>query len=123
MKCRVIVLCLFVLYSASCAKGPKPGEESENTQPAPVIELTPGEARVASSGNAIAFKLLGMIEEEGNFMISPLSLNFAMAMAWNGAAGNTAGQIQKALGFPQESPFDVNLYFKKSNLLIQINEK
>lgn len=113
MKCRVIVLCLFVLYSASCAKGPKPGEESENTQPAPVIELTPGEARVASSGNSIAFKLLGMIEEEGNFMISPLSLNFAMAMAWNGAAGNTAGQIQKALGFPQESPFDVNLYFKK----------
>ena len=115
----ILLLCMLVLTSASCNKEPDPVDQPQD-KPAPEILLTTGETKVSSTGNLLAFEFLEMITREEvisgkkeNIMISPLSLNLAMAMAWNGATGNTKDQIKEALGFVGDTDQDVNSFFKK----------
>ncbi len=106
----------FVLNIQSCEKGKSTPEKSEPIE----ILLTSGETKVASHGSSIAFTYLANIAQQEtidnkykNVMISPLSLNFAMAMCWNGADGQTKEQIKNTLGFAGSSDEEVNGYFKK----------
>ncbi len=85
-----------------------------------VIQLNSGEAFVAQASNVTAPKLLDEImkqekkdDEFKNVIISPFSLNIALAMTWNGAAGTTKSQMQEFLGFAGSSEDHVNNYFKK----------
>ncbi len=116
MKWFSFTICLVVLNAASCEKETT---LNETTEP-PVIMLTSGETKVSSNGNLLAFEFLDMITQDQatsgeikNVMISPLSLNLAMAMAWNGAQGNTKEQIKDALGFTGITDQDINGYFRK----------
>ncbi|TRY91065.1 hypothetical protein DNTS_035784 [Danionella cerebrum] len=54
----------------------------------------------------------------GNMFFSPLSVSAALAMVKNGAAGNTAQQIQKVLGFPED---DAEVQGAFSKLLCEMN--
>ena len=62
---------------------------------------TPDEmTRLARSSNAFAFDLYrGLGPGAGNRAISPASVSTALAMAWAGARGGTAEQMQRVLRF------------------------
>ncbi len=112
----ITITCLIFLSSSSCEKQ---NSQAEIPDP-PTIILTKGEAQIAASGNLTAFEILGMIQKEQptdpdnpNIMISPLSLNLSMAMAWNGASGNTKSQIKNSLEFHGDSDKDVQSFFNK----------
>ena len=56
--------------------------------------------RLARSNNAFAFDLYrGLGPGPGNRAVSPASITTALAMAWGGARGETAAQMQRVLRF------------------------
>jgi len=114
---RILIIPLFfTFYISSCQK-----LESEATNSDPVkIELTQEEAKVAGANRSGGVQLISFISEKEsisnkreNIIVSPLSLNLALAMTWNGAAGQTKAEIQKVLGLDGMVEEDVNNYFKK----------
>ena len=88
------------------------GEETEKTQP---LKIASDSALVAQ-GNAFAMKLFATANaqnpDDENVVLSPLSLNMALAMVWNGADGDTKTAIQTAMGMENYAPQEVNEYFK-----------
>jgi serpin B len=81
------------------------------------IELSSTESKMADEGSAFAAELFAIVHEneteKENIVISPLSLNMALAMVWNGANGETKQAIQKAMGMSDYPQSEVNAYFKK----------
>jgi serpin B len=51
------------------------------------------------------------LSADENIVLSPLSLNMALAMVWNGANGDTRQGIQQAMGMQDYSQAEVNNYF------------
>ncbi|MDR0507815.1 MAG: serpin family protein [Dysgonamonadaceae bacterium] len=81
------------------------------------LDLSPAEMKLTAEGQVFGIELFSAVNanetDKENIVISPLSLNIALAMVWNGANGETKSAIQKAMGmsnYPQE---EVNAYFKK----------
>lgn len=63
--------------------------------------------RLARGSNAFAFDLYrGLGTGPGNRVVSPASVSIALAMAWGGARGGTAEQMQRVLRF-EGSPEEV----------------
>ncbi|NMC64837.1 MAG: serpin family protein, partial [Acidobacteria bacterium] len=57
---------------------------------------------IASASNQFAFDLyLNLKDSEGNIFFSPFSLSTAMAMTYEGAAGQTAQEIKQVFHYPQ----------------------
>jgi len=83
------------------------------------IELSPVEIRLAEENQVFGMDFLAAVlaedRDKDNVVISPLSLNMALAMVWNGAAGETRTAIQQAMGMSDYQPEEVNAYFKKLN--------
>ncbi len=66
------------------------------------IVLTRGEQEMVSNNNVFAFNLFANVKEKlskgKSFMISPLSVTYALGMLNNGADGQTKEEINKMLG-------------------------
>lgn len=106
-------LCLFLfclLTAASCnitaVAVPKVKKPISITSPTPKnsltkVSLSEEQQAYVNSGNAFAFKCLAELYKEQNssMVFSPLSLQYALAMAVNGASGETAKEITTALGY------------------------
>ncbi|MDR3219972.1 MAG: serpin family protein [Dysgonamonadaceae bacterium] len=110
----LVLLALTGLFLSACDND----SNGESTFQEPIkINLSGSELQMANEGNAFAAKLFSAIyeneEEKENIVISPLSLNMALAMAWNGAGGETKQAIQKAMGMGDYPQTEVNAYFKK----------
>ena len=92
--------------------------DENNSSEAPIkLDLSATETELTGEGQIFGMDLFSAVSAENkdddNIVISPLSLNMALAMVWNGANGETKEAIQKAMGmsaYPQE---EVNAYFKK----------
>ena len=74
------------------------------TGPQPITNLpralTASEQQLVQSNNRFAFKLLREIsrqQPDGNLFISPLSVEMALAMTYNGAAGETRDSMAQVL--------------------------
>jgi serpin B len=88
----------------------------EPLKPRHDIVLTLAEQSVVAGNNAFAFDLLRTVtagDDNGNILLSPLSLTLALAMLDNGADGTTHDEIRSALGFGDASRDDANGYFRK----------
>jgi len=71
----------------------------------------PAEKSLASAQNGFGFKLFSQLtagEGSENVFISPTSVAFALAMTWNGAAGETREAMSRALELQEMSLDDVN---------------
>lgn len=71
----------------------------------------PPEREMAESIDAFGFNLLALLQSENpdqNVVISPLSISLALGMTYNGAGGDTAAAIRRALVLPGENPEQVN---------------
>jgi len=72
-------------------------------------------AKMTNSVNHFSMEFFATAHEElkadENIVLSPLSLNMALAMVWNGANGDTRQGIQQAMGMQNYAQEDVNNYF------------
>lgn len=80
------------LAADDLTKNVKPSKEA----PQSVAEENSGDALVGLSD--LGLRLLAMELEEGNPLLSPLSISQALSMTANGAAGNTLSQLEVLLG-------------------------
>ena len=64
--------------------------------------LSDAERAIGASGNAFTFGLLREVnraQRDSNVFLSPLSASMALGLAMNGAAGTTADEMRRSLGF------------------------
>jgi serpin B len=93
-------------------------EEEKNNSSDPIkIELSETELQMTNESQNFAANLLSVVNNlqatDENIVLSPLSLNMALAMVWNGANGETKQAIQQAMGMGDYPQSEVNDYFKK----------
>ena len=62
------------------------------------------------SGNQFSFSLMNAMFKGESLFISPLSVQFSLSMALNGARGMTADEIMEVLGYGKKSTAIVNAY-------------
>ncbi len=90
------IFLLLTLSFMSCSKN----DEVFPTEPVP-IDLTQDQVALIESGNEFAFDIFSQVlksaGENGNIMISPLSISYALSMTVNGAIGDTRDAMLEAL--------------------------
>ena len=97
----VLLAAAVCLPLAGCMVGPAApgaGSQIEPIQPATPVQITGKVGLTEFDSSLISFVSKSEIGSE-NFMISPLSLRIAVAMAAAGAVGDTQKELLKALGF------------------------
>lgn len=117
-KLSVITFIVLAFVTLSCNKDNRVAEPDdtipvENLIPRKDIELTRSQAEyVKTGGNEFALNLFKEVAGDENMVISPLSVMFALGMADNGASGNTKAEIEKVLGYGEESVEGLNSFCK-----------
>lgn len=119
---KIALLLFLVPLAIGCNNGndlvpelSRGGEPDKNIVPVERhdIRLTSAQKTLVSKGNTFAFNLFKEVlsREEGSFMVSPLSVEYALAMLCNGAAGNTRDEILKLLDFGNDQIDFVNEFY------------
>jgi serpin B len=79
------------------------------------IELDDKSAQLIESDNAFgleAFQRIRQHSDEENLMVSPLSISLALAMAYNGADGETKTEMEEVLRLKGLTPEEINNSYK-----------
>jgi serpin B len=106
---RIIFFFAFGILLAAC--------NDKNVEPV-VSDLTPTEksAKIIAADNEFGFELFqkvnASLEEPKNTLVSPLSVSLALAMVYNGTAGNTKTQMEEMLHKANLTPEDINQSYK-----------
>jgi serine protease inhibitor len=107
MKRIISLLLLTFLFSCNNAENePK------------VTDLTPNEksAKIIAADNQFGFELFRKVDaslnEPKNTMISPMSVSLALAMVYNGTAGDTKAQMEQMLHKAGMTSEDINQSYK-----------
>jgi len=80
-----------------------------------IINLDEKSAQLVEADNAFGLELFQTIREESdeeNLMISPLSVSVALAMAYNGADGDTKTEMEKVLKLKGLTTEEINASYK-----------
>ena len=103
------IAALFTMTAVSCDKVEQDDNGDNKARP---LELTTKASSYVQKGSTFTFDFLDRINKEtkGDFIISPLSMQFLLGMLLDGANGETAAQIAKVLGYGAGEVDDVNKY-------------
>lgn len=111
MTRKLTLLCIGILTIAACKKG----GVGPNKDPGKDLVLSATEQQQVGPGNAFTLKLfkadVGILENNKNLIISPLSVSFAMGMTSNGASGQTLTDIRKTMEVDGFTEDQVNSYY------------
>ena len=107
----ILGMCTLILLGTACSNDDD-NNIGSNTRKDIQLTRTEQEMVKASNGFAIDFFRNINAEENGNVLVSPLSLSSLLAMTNNGAVGNTEAELLKALGFENQNAEEVNAYYK-----------
>ena len=103
----VIIYCNF-----ACSKGD--ASTKEQVEPAKSIELTTKQGEKVAADNRFGLKMFKEVSGEPNTFFSPLSLNLALGMLYNGASGDTRVEMAEVLGMGEGmEEEEVNQYYQK----------
>jgi len=105
----VLILAIGLVF-LTCSDNP-----ADSKDPDPPRELTGQEKIMAESGNDFAFNLYKAVSESAsdlNLFISPLSVSYALGMAYNGASGETRGAIASTLELSGLTLEEINQSYK-----------
>ena len=105
---KIIPLFFFILLSCSS----EDTSIAELSDAKPIVMKAQFESKLKNN-NAFAidlFKATYNNENKANIFISPLSVDMALGMTWNGAAGNTKTEMQAALRNQGYTTEDINEY-------------
>ena len=98
-----IIATAILLGAVSCGKveSNTPQEEEPIDNPYMGIELSTKAEAFIRQGNTFAFRFLSQVDaaSEGDYVVSPLSMQFLLGMILNGAQGTTADEICQVLGY------------------------
>ena len=84
------------------------------TTPLTKLSLTQEETAYVAAGNTLAFKLFNLLGGgTDSFVLSPLSIQYALGMTANGASGETLTELVQALGFEDGNLDALNAYCHK----------
>ncbi|MBR6414761.1 MAG: serpin family protein [Bacteroidales bacterium] len=110
MKKSVFFGLILSIILCGCAK-----DNAEKNNPRKEIMVKSGEIEYINKGNSFAMRLLEETakRQSGDFVISPLSAQFCLAMLVNGANGETRQEILNAIGFKGDDLPAVNDYYYK----------
>ena len=79
---------------------------------------------VVNANNQFGFKLYSQYKSnKGNIFLSPYSISSAVAMAYEGARGKTADEIQSVFGFPKDESLRRNSFLEINNLINKKNKQ
>lgn len=112
----VIITSLF--GAVSCDKNDSGVRAGDLPDPINIV-LRSAEQEMVRADQGFAFEFFEQLfqeealDEDKNFMVSPLSLSMALSMTWNGAAGETKASMQQTLKMEDFSDDDLNNYYKK----------
>ncbi len=110
-KLLVAVVLLVGLLCLQCSKSTEPPKPSPNPPADPAVV----QKQLVASSNRFGLNLFAALtaqeDPNKNVFISPLSVSYALAMTYNGAAGLTAEQMASVLGFEGLSLADMNKNF------------
>ena len=80
------------------------------------LDIDQKSAQIIAADNQFGLELFRLIDDEEdadkNLMISPLSVSIALAMAYNGAEGNTQEQMEEMLHKVGLTPDEINQSYK-----------
>lgn len=114
----------FAAVLASCSGGVNPGPDDPVVKdpitissPTPTsqiskVSLDETQKGYVKAGNKMAFRFLSQMFDGGDLILSPLSLQYALAMTANGASGETLQEIIDFLGYGSEGIAALNAYCK-----------
>lgn len=85
------------------------GDGNDECKP---LELTTKSAEFVQKGQSFAFEFIDRIDEsaKGDYVISPLSMQFLLGMVMDGAQGNTADEICTVLGYGKGEKAEVDKF-------------
>ena len=100
---------LFSLFSCNSDLDDKPA------QPAKPIELTLRQSEILNADNRFTFRMFREVSEvsDPNTFFSPLSLNMALGMLYNGSSGDTRTRMAETLGMADFTDAEINEYYQK----------
>ncbi|OPZ14958.1 MAG: Serpin (serine protease inhibitor) [Bacteroidetes bacterium ADurb.BinA261] len=123
MRTKIHTLLLAGITGLSLASSCDKNNGDSDTQdlPDPIqISLRSAEKEMVQSDQSFAFAFFEnvfneeSVAEDHNFMVSPLSLSMALAMTWNGAAGETKSAMHQTLKMGDYAKEElINSYYKK----------
>ena len=92
-----------------------PVHEGAEPLPAEPIDLTVEQAKKVDADNHFAFDMFRLVskEEGANTFFSPLSLNLALGMLYNGATGDTRTEMAQVMGMTDFTEREINEYYQK----------
>jgi serpin B len=128
------IACLISITFFACNKVDSPETDEkpikediiviEVVDPADPIELTVRQGDKVDADNYFSFKIfkeVSVLNGENTFF-SPLSLNLALGMLYNGASGLTREEMAEALGIGDFTETEINEYYQKmSQALLNID--
>ena len=103
------VAALFVMTATSCEKeDPLPLGDNTYTP----MELSTKAAGFVQKGSTFSFDYIDRVNKEakGDYVVSPLSMQFLLGMLLDGANGETAAQIANVLGYGAGEVDEVNKF-------------
>lgn len=114
-----LTLCMFLAITA-CQKDDVVPDENKT------INLDEKSAQLVEADNEFGLEIFQKIREESdkeNLMISPLSISVALAMAYNGADGDTKSEMEKVLHLYGLTPDEINASYKMLITALQSVDK
>ena len=97
-----------LIGSVSCGQGEADDIITDN--PYKKLELSTKSAELARRSNEFAFNYIKRIDAttDGNYVVSPMSMQFLLGLLLNGAQGETADEITSVLGYGEGEKEAVN---------------
>jgi len=99
-------------------------EGTKDVKPAEPIELTLKQFEKVNADNRFSFNMFKQVSalNGSNTFYSPLSLNMALGMLYNGASGETRNEMAEVLGMADFNDTEINEYYQKmSQALLNID--
>ena len=110
MKALFTFISLFTFIAISSCQ-----QDNINQDENKLIQLDEKSAQLVEADNAFGLEIFQEIREESekeNIMISPLSISVALAMAYNGADGDTKTEMENTLKLNGLTPEQINSSYK-----------
>jgi serpin B len=115
-------------YACNLADDPEPEVVTCPVVPVPVVvnpaepvELTLKQAEKVNADNQFTFNIFREVSAASgdNTFFSPLSLNMALGMLYNGASGATRTEMTDVLGLAEFTETEINEYYQSMSLALQ----
>ena len=122
---KKIILYLVTAGLICCNYACNKDDPSKNIQLAKPIDLTLKQGEKTNADNRFAFSMFKEISalNGSNTFFSPLSLNMALGMLYNGASGDTRMEMAEVLGMADFTDTEINEYYQKmSQALLNIDQ-